>query len=86
MIKKSSSVITLSMLALPGYALNQERENKMWRTWGMGKMLYSGKCRQTFWGISSNIPGNVAKHFVECHQLFQRMSPNISGNVLEHSG
>ena len=28
---------------------------------GMGGMLYSGECRQTFRGVSSNIPGNVAK-------------------------
>ena len=33
----------------------------------MGGMLYSGECRQTFVGMSPNIPGNVAKHSGECH-------------------
>ena len=28
---------------------------------GMGGMLYSGECRETFWGTFSNILGNVAK-------------------------
>ena len=35
-------------------------------TRGMGEMLYSGECRQTFRGMSSNIPGNIAKHSGEC--------------------
>ena len=49
-------------------------------------MLYSGECGQTFRGMSSNIPRNVAKHSRECPQTFRGMSPNIPGNVLKHSG
>ena len=49
-------------------------------------MLYSGECRQTFWGVSSNIPVNVAKHSVECRQIFRGISWKVSGNVLKHSG
>ena len=29
-------------------------------------MLYSSTCRQTFWGMSPKIPGNVAKDSGEC--------------------
>ena len=50
--------------------------NGMRGTRGMGGMLYSGECRQTFRGMSSNIPGNVAKHSGECPQTFRGMSPN----------
>ena len=53
---------------------------------GMGGMLYSGECRQTFRGMSSNIPGNVLKLAGECPQTFRGMLPNISGNVAKHSG
>ena len=60
---------------------------------GMGGMLYSRECRQTFLGMSSNIPGNVAKHSGnilkhsrECPQTFRGTSPNILGNVAKHSG
>ena len=35
-------------------------------TRGMGEMLYSGECRQTFRGISPNISANVLKHSEEC--------------------
>ena len=35
-------------------------------TQGMGGMLYSGECSQTFRGMSSNIPGNVTKYCGEC--------------------
>ena len=59
--------------------------NGMWRTRGMGGMLYSGKCRQTFRGMSSNIPENVAKRSGECPQTFRGMSSNIPGNVTKHS-
>ena len=55
-------------------------------TRGMGGMLYSVECRQTFRGMTSNIPGNVAKHSGECRQTFRGMSPNIPGNVIKNSG
>ena len=55
---------------------------------GMGGMLYSGECRQTFRGMLQNIAGNVAKysgeclkHSVEYYQKFRGTLPNISGNV-----
>ena len=71
--------------------------NGMRGTRGMGGMLYSRECRQTFWEMlqnipgnvakmSSNIPGNVAKHSGVCHKTFRGMSPNIPGNVTKHSG
>ena len=56
----------------------------MWGTWGMGRMLYSGECPQTFRGMSPNIPGNVTKHSGECRQIFPGMSSNIPGNVTKH--
>ena len=40
--------------------------NGMQRTRGIGGMLYSGECPQTFLGMSPIIPGNVAEHFREC--------------------
>ena len=55
-------------------------------TRGMRGMSYSGECRQTFRGMSPNIPGNVAKHSEECRQTFRGMSSNIPRNVLKHSG
>ena len=55
-------------------------------TQGMRVMLYSGEYRQTFQGMSPNIPGNVAKHSDECPQTFRKMSPNIPGNVAKNSG
>ena len=33
-----------------------------------------GECRQTFRGMSQNIPGNVAKYSGECRQTFRGMS------------
>ena len=48
-------------------------------------MLYSGECRQKFWEMLLNIPGNVAKYSGECHQTFRGMSSNITGNVAKHS-
>ena len=60
--------------------------NGMRRTQGIGEMLYSGECRETFWGISPNLPGNVARHSGECRQTFRGMSPNIPENVAKHSG
>ena len=59
--------------------------NGMWGTRGTGRMLYSGECRQTFRGMSSNIPGNVIKHSGECRQTFRGMYSNIPGNVFQHS-
>ena len=53
-------------------------------TRGIGGMLNSGEYRQIFWGMSSNIPGNVAKYSGECFQTFRGMSSNIPGNVLKH--
>ena len=44
---------------------------------GMGRMLYSGECRQTFQGMSSNIPGNFVQHSGEFRQTFRGISPNI---------
>ena len=80
-----------------GKAMHKTRNtgtgNGMRGTQGMGGMLYSGECRQIFRGMfsnipgmSSNIPGNVAKHSGECHQIFRGMSPNIPGNVAKYSG
>ena len=68
--------------------------NGMRGTRGIGGMLYSGECGQTFRGMPSNIPRNVAKHSGECpqtfrgmsSQIFQGMSPNIPGNVAKYSG
>ena len=62
--------------------------NGMRGTRGMWGILYSGKSRQTFRGMSSNILGNVTKYSGECRQIFrewyqtiQGMSSNIPGNV-----
>ena len=60
--------------------------NGMRGTRGIGGMLYSGECGQTFLGMSSNIPRNVVKHSGECRQIFRGMSPNILGSVAIHSG
>ena len=53
-------------------------------TRGIGGMLYSREYRQTFRGMSPNIPGNVSKHSGECPQTFRGMSSNIPGNVTKH--
>ena len=55
-------------------------------TRGMGGMLYSGECRQTFRGMAPSIPGNVLKHSGECRQTFRGTLPNIPGSVAKHSG
>ena len=60
--------------------------NGMQRTRGMGGMLYPGECCYTFRGMSSNIKGNIAKHYGECRQIFRGISSNIPGNVAKHSG
>ena len=67
--------------------------NGMRGTQGMGGMLYSGECRQIFRGMfsnipgmSSNIPGNVAKHSGECHQILRGLLLDIPGNVIKNSG
>ena len=49
-------------------------------------LKHSGECRQTFRGMSPNIPRNVAKYSGECRQTFREMSPNIPGNFRKHSG
>ena len=36
--------------------------------------------------MSSNIPGNAAKHSGECPQTFRGTSQNIPGNVIKHFG
>ena len=51
----------------------------------IGGMLYSGECRKTFWGMFSNIPGNVLKSSGECCQTFREMSSNIAEKVAKHS-
>ena len=79
-----------------GWAMYKTRNTEMgsgkWGTRGMGGMLYSAECRQIFRGMSSNIPGNVAKHSWEClkdsgecRQIFREMALNIPESVLRHS-
>ena len=66
---------------------NGERDAGTGECYIPGNVLkHSGECRQTFWGMSSNISGTVTKHSGECPQIFQGMSPNIPGNVPKHSG
>ena len=60
---------------------NTRTGNGMRGTWGMWGMFYFGECRQIFWGMSSNIPGNVPKHSGEYRKTFRGMSSNILGNV-----
>ena len=59
--------------------------NGMRRTRGIGGMLYSGECSQTFRGMTSNIPGNVAKHSGECPRKIQRRFENNLWHVVKHS-
>ena len=54
-------------------------------TRGIGGMLNSGEYRQIFRGMSSNIPGNVAKYSGECFQTFRGMSSNITRNIIKDS-
>ena len=65
---------------------NTGMRNGMRGTRGIGGMLYSGECGQTFLGMSSNIPRNVVKHSGECRQIFWGVSPYIPGNVAKYSG
>ena len=82
--------------------------NEMWGTQRMKECYipgnvakHFGECRQTFRGMSPNIPGNVyqtfremssiipgnvAKHSGECREIFRGMSSNILGNIIKHSG
>ena len=39
-----------------------------------------------FRGMSSNIPGNIAKHSQKCPPAFWEMFSNIMGNVAKHWG
>ena len=57
--------------------------NGMRGTRGMGGMLYSGECRQTFRGMLLNIPGNFIKNSGERRQTFQGMLPifGVKGRV-----
>ena len=52
-------------------------------TRGMGGMLYSVECHQTFRGMSPNVPGNVIKNSQERRQTFQGMLPivGVKGRV-----
>ena len=52
---------------------------------GVGEMLYSGECSQTFRGTYSNIPGNVFQHSGKYRQTFRGMSSNIPENIVKHS-
>ena len=58
--------------------------NGMLGTRGMGGMLYSGECRQTFRGTSPNVPGNVLKHSGECPQTIQIILENNLWHVVKH--
>ena len=58
--------------------------NRMRGTRGIGGMLYSEEYCQTFRGMSSNIPWNVAKHFGECPRKIQRTFKNNLGLVVKH--
>ena len=57
----------------------------MYKTRNTGTGTECGECRQTFWGMFPNMPGNVAKHSGKCPQTFQRMPSNIPGNVAKLS-
>ena len=37
-------------------------------------------------GMTSKIPGNVAKQSRDCFQTSRGMAPNIPGNAVKHSG
>ena len=57
-LKSVRSVLPLAMYK----NRNTGTGNGIRGTRGMVEMLYSGECRQTFRGMSSNILGNVPKH------------------------
>ena len=65
---------------------NKGTVNGMQGTRGIGGILYSGECRQTFGGMYSNILRNVFQHSGEFSQTFREMLLNISGNVVKDSG
>ena len=60
---------------------------------GIGGVLYSGECGQTFRGnfpqtfrgMSPNIPGNVAKQSGEYPRKIQRIFENNLWHVVKHS-
>ena len=64
---------------------NTRTGNRMRGTRWIGGMLYSGKCHQTFLGISSKIPGNVSKRSGKFSKTFPVISLNIPRNVAKHS-
>ena len=63
--------------------------NGMRGTRGIGGVLYSGECGQTFQGnfpqtfrgMSPNIPGNVAKYSGECRQTIRGISSKNPENI-----
>ena len=55
--------------------------NEMLGTRGIGGMLYSVECRQTFQGMLPYIPGNILKHSGECPQTFRGMSSKNPENI-----
>ena len=55
--------------------------NEMLGTRGIGGMLYSVECRQTFRGMLPYIPGNVLKHSGDCPQTFRGMSSKNPENI-----
>ena len=67
----SEKFVTLSK------AMYKTRNSGMWNgmreTWGMVGMLYSGECRQKFWGILLNIPENFVEHSRECSEECQQI-------------
>ena len=78
-LKSVRSVLPLAMYK----NRNTGTGNGIRGTRGMVEMLYSGECRQTFRGMSSNIPGNVPKHSGECRQIFRGTAQNIPGIILQ---
>ena len=77
--------LTISIILVENTSVHKlERASAMCKTrnaWtgnrmrGIGGMLYSGECRQTFRRISLNNPGNVAKYSRECCRKFQGIPP-----------
>ena len=48
------------------HTMNTGKGNGAFGTREMGELLYSGECRQTFWGMSLNIPRKAFKHWQTC--------------------
>ena len=74
-------------------ARNTGKEIGVRRTQRTEEMLYSREYHKLFWGMSSNILQNIAKHSGEClqtcrewHQTCWGMLLRISGDVAKHSG